>query len=277
MIAFHIFGRPIYWYGIFYLMTFLGGYVCLWWLGRSGVFSHYTGLQRLLTDKRDDLMLVAMLGVILWGRFGHVVLYELGYYLEHPLQILQVRQGGMSFIGGVMWVVLWLLILARSLRLTKDELFLLGDIVLCIVPLWSLLWRWGNYLNQELRWIPEQQLEPMCAKHVQQLGLARVYDTVDSQLRVNTNLIQWLGEWLLLLVVNRSIMLGRYMRAKIQPWMITGVFFIGYGVVRFFAEYMKELPAYEYRGILSKSQRVMLLFVMTWVWFLYQAIRRPAG
>ncbi|MBP7848376.1 prolipoprotein diacylglyceryl transferase [Patescibacteria group bacterium] len=78
-------------------------------------------------------------------------LYEWYYYAQHRDEILMIREGGMSFIGGVIGVTLGLGRLMRRRKMSLNDLLLLGDIILCIVPIGITLGRIGNYLNQELR------------------------------------------------------------------------------------------------------------------------------
>jgi len=151
MIAFTIFWRPIYRYGIFYLITFLLGYFFLMRLWKTQKFASYSKVQWILTDGLDDMLLIALAGVILWWRLGHVFIYDWWYYSHHLGEIFQVRQGGMSFVGGFLWVLVGGSIFARIKKISMHEVFLMADIILCIVPIGILLWRIGNYLNQELR------------------------------------------------------------------------------------------------------------------------------
>lgn len=252
-------------------MTFFSGYILLRYLWTTKVFSSYPWLQSLLTDKRDDLVLVALLWVILWWRLGHVVLYELSYYLSHPGEILQIWQWWMSFIWWVIWVVTWLFYLTKKLDLSKNELFLLGDIILCIVPLGSFLWRIGNGLNQELYGLPIDVLPEKIWWFIENIWLVRVYDSIDMQARVDTNTLQSTTEWAFILLFTWWILFGRYLKWLIRPWFITWVFFMLYGIFRFFSEFLKDLPAYEMRWALSVSQWIMFVFISVWYRFIWQS------
>lgn len=105
MVAFSIFGFSVYRYGIFYALAFLLGYLGLARIGKQNYFSKMPKLQSLLTDHLEDLILVIALGVIIGGRLGHILIYSEGYYFANPTAILKIREGGMSFIGGIMGVV----------------------------------------------------------------------------------------------------------------------------------------------------------------------------
>ena len=271
MVAFTVFWRPIYWYGLFYLMTFVIGYMFLFWLGKKKLFENYAWLQTLLTSKLDDLILVILAWVIVGWRLWHVLIYDRAYYSQHLLEILYVRQWGMSFIGWVIWVGLWLRLLMRSVKMSRKELFLLADVILCVVPIGIFLWRIWNFLNQELIWKPLSELSASCVTVIKKLHLNYTYDQIDMIERVNTNIIQSFGEWLLLVVVTRTVLFSRYLKNKVQPWLITGLFLIWYALVRFLVEFWKDLPAQEMWWVLSSSQRFMFLFFIVGIWFVQQS------
>src|SRR5437016_14551126 len=88
--AFSIGPLAVRWYGLMYLV----GFAASWWLGLRRIAK---GLAPVTRQQFDDLLFTAVLGVILGGRLGYVLLYKPGYYLAQPLEILAVRQGGMSF------------------------------------------------------------------------------------------------------------------------------------------------------------------------------------
>lgn len=273
MIAFEIFGRPIHRYGIFYLISFLCGYMFLYRLPRwrflgsnSQNKQKYPRLHELLLTKLDDIFLIIMLWVIVWGRLGHVIFYERWYYSQHLLEIVQINQWGMSFVWGICGVVLGLLYLVRKHKLSRDELFLFGDMVLLIVPIWSLLWRYGNYLNQELVGKPLSQIWPELWARLQSLWLTHVFDQVDMLERINTNFLQSLGEWAVLLILWWTIFVTIY-RDRTRPGMIAWVYMMWYGVLRFLVEFFKDLPEYEIVWVLSTSQwlSVVLFWVGLWL------------
>ena len=125
-IAFAIGPLKIHWYGLMYLL----GFGVAWWLGRQriragrlpGVDEHGYG----------DLMFYAMVGVVLGGRLGYILFYDLHTYLAHPLQMLKVWEGGMSFHGGLIGVSLAIALFAWRNRL---DLLKVGDIVAQAVPI----------------------------------------------------------------------------------------------------------------------------------------------
>ena len=264
MIAFALFGRPVYRYGIFYLITFLAGYVFLSRLPRSSIFAenNYPQLKNLLENHVDDIFLIIILWVILWWRLGHVFFYERWYYSQNLLEIVQVNKWGMSFFWGICGVTIGLICAVRKWNLSRSDLFLLWDMVLCIVPIGSLLGRIWNSLNQELIGKPLSELSTGMVWFLERLNLTRVYSLWDEVVRVDINIIQSLLEWWVLLLLSRYIFTQIYTKKSPQPGLIVWVYMIWYAIVRFIAEFFKDLPAHEMMWSLSVSQVMMIvLFV----------------
>ena len=286
MIAFEIFWRPIYRYGLFYLITFVSGYAFLARLPRHSMFAWgdvskntFPQLYSLLQHNVDDLFLICMLGVIVWGRLWHVLFYDLAYYSTHLLEIVQINKWWMSFVWGIIWVVLWLIYITRKHALSWREFRLLGDMVLCIVPIWSALGRIWNMLNQELIGRKMSDIAASSSEYmvyiwelIQTNWLTKIYDRRDTIERVNVNLIQSMGEWVLLFLIVWWLFLTIYRksdrrekRSQIYPGLIAWVYMIGYAVVRFWVEYLKELPDVEMYGMFSVSQWLMCVLFLLWL------------
>lgn len=123
------------WYGLMYSLGFVGGYL---------VLSRRDFLSR---AELETLLLYVFAGVILGGRLGYVLFYDLGYFVEHPAQILATWRGGMSFHGGAIGVILAMLAYARVHR---KNFYTIADHVTSILPIGLGLGRVGNYINGEL-------------------------------------------------------------------------------------------------------------------------------
>ncbi len=268
MIAFEIFWRPIYRYWIFYLISFVVGYIFLKRFPKSLYMQsnkqRFWSLHSLLVEKLDDVFLIIILWVIIWWRLGHVFFYERGYYSQHLIDILKINQWGMSFVWWITGVVIWLLYLFRKYKLSKKELLLFGDIVLLIVPLWSFLGRIWNYLNQELVWKPLDQIHTSLAYILDTLWLTHVFTNIDTVVRVNTNFIQSGLEGLLLLCMWWCLFIFCY-KKDTTPGLIVWIYFIWYAIVRFWVEFLKDLPELEKYGYLSTSQILVILLFFTWL------------
>ena len=211
-------------------------------------------------------MLCIFLGVILWWRLGHVVIYDFGYYWSHPGDIFKVWQWWMSFIGGIFGVTIALALLAWKKRFTPKELLLLGDLIFAILPFGIMLWRIGNFLNQELYgvvvsdWLP--RLWYPVFSLLNDLKLFHVYSKVDSLLRLNTNFLSSFFEWFVLLLITLSI-IRTWVKTKIvQPGKIVGTFLVGYSIVRFLLEYVRADAQLEFHGRCSISQWFFIGFFL---------------
>jgi len=139
-IAFHVFGLPIRWYALAYL---------------AGIFVGYWYLLRLIAQPgapmarrhADDMIFYAMLGIILGGRIGYVLFYNLGAYLADPIAIFRLWDGGMSLHGGVVGVLIAIWYVTR-----KEKLSFLRfcDYIACVVPFGLFFGRLANFVNGEL-------------------------------------------------------------------------------------------------------------------------------
>ena len=139
-VAFSIGPVHVHWYGIMYLV----GFAAAWWLGQrraswpDSLFS---------AEQISDLIFYGALGAVLGGRIGYVLFYDLDAYLAEPLNIFKIWQGGMSFHGGLLGVLLAMWLFARKLRLT---FFQVTDFLAPLVPIGLGAGRIGNFINGEL-------------------------------------------------------------------------------------------------------------------------------
>ncbi len=136
----HIGPLAIRWYGMMYLLGFVGG-----WL----VIRHLARLRSLplVTEELSDLLFYCVFGVILGGRLGYVLFYNAAYYMHHPLEVFAVWEGGMSFHGGLLGVVVATVIYCRRKRI---EILPAGDILVTASTIGLGLGRVGNFINAEL-------------------------------------------------------------------------------------------------------------------------------
>jgi phosphatidylglycerol---prolipoprotein diacylglyceryl transferase len=128
------------WYGVMYMLGFGLG----WLLGRVRAKKPWTPLS---TVDVDDLVAVAMFGLIVGGRVGYVLFYDLPTFLANPLDIFMIWKGGMSFHGGLLGICLAIWLFARKRRLAFFEV---TDFFVPLTPLGLLAGRLGNFINGEL-------------------------------------------------------------------------------------------------------------------------------
>lgn len=254
MIAFHIWSIPIYRYGIFYLITFVIGYTFLWRVGKTERYKAFPHAQKMLTKWVDDIILGTVIGILVGGRLGEVLLYNREYYSQHPMEIFAIWQWGMSFIGGIVGVVLALLLLNKIYKLSRKDLLVLFDLILVIVPIGIILGRYGNFLNQELYGIIAPARVPEILTHT--------YPQIDNATRINTNLISMLAEWFLTFFISITLFLKQFITKKITPGVISVTFILLYSTSRFLFEYLRQDSQSQFMGRFTTTQWFMLCFFL---------------
>ncbi|TAK42775.1 MAG: prolipoprotein diacylglyceryl transferase [Betaproteobacteria bacterium] len=242
------------WYGLMYLAGFAAG----WWLGLKRIQARDRAGGSLLSRAQfDDLLFAAILGVILGGRLGYVLFYKPAYYGSHPLEILAIWQGGMSFHGGFLGVLMAMAFFARRQRLRWLDVM---DFLAPLVPLGIAAGRLGNFINGEL-W-----------GRVTDLPWGMVFRGAGPQPRHPSQLYQFALEGLALFA------LLWWLSAKPRPrGQISALFLVGYGAFRFLAEFAREPD--DFLGLLaldlSMGQWLSLPMIVAGI-ALFVWSRRPA-
>lgn len=242
----------IHWYGLMYLL----GFVLFIILGRYRI--KRTPQSKFTNEMLDDALFYGALGVIIGGRLGHVLFYQFGYYLQHPLEIFAVWQGGMSFHGGFIGTLIAMLLLARKYNLRWLNV---TDFLVPMVPLGLGAGRIGNFINAELWGRPTD------------VPWGMVFPYVDNLPRHPSQLYQFFLEGIVLFLV-----VWIY-SAKARPMgAVTGVFMVGYGVLRSIAEFYRE-PETGFMGILTwgitMGQWLSLPMILIGTGMLIWAYRQP--
>lgn len=266
MVAFELLWIKIYWYGIFYLLAFLVAYLFLNLVKKTDFLKSNQKLYNLFSIHLDDLLFYSFIWVLVWGRLWYVLIYDLQYFLHNPLEIFMIWHWGMSFVGWVIWVSLMIYFFTKNKWFTKSEYLYIMDIIVAILPFGIMIWRLWNFLNQELYGKVITDLIPNISDKLLSIlswvKLIYIYKTVDFTYRINSNLIEWLFEWFLLLVVLQVVFWKKIRNFSLKPWYISGMFLIIYWLVRFFAEFLRFSPFDWYIAFFTKSQALMLLFIV---------------
>lgn len=215
----------IRWYGLMYL----AGFMAFLWLGRKRIAM--LNNQKINIRLLDDLLFYGVLGVILGGRLGYVFFYKSSYYLGHPLEIPAVWQGGMSFHGGFLGVLVAMALLARKHQLRWLQL---TDFIAPLVPPGLAFGRLGNFINAELWGRPTD------------VPWAMVFPNVDRLPRHPSQLYEFALEGVLLFS-----MLWLYAARARPVGAVSGMFLIGYGSFRFIAEFGRDPD--DFLGLLSQG------------------------
>ena len=241
----------IHWYGLMYL----AGFMTFLWLGRRRIAA--LNHPQINTKLLDDLLFYGVLGVILGGRLGYVLFYKASYYLAHPLEIFAVWQGGMSFHGGFLGVLVAIVWLAYKKKLRWLQL---TDFIAPLVPPGLAFGRLGNFINGELWGRPTD------------MPWAMVFPQVDNLPRHPSQLYEFALEGLLLFAL-----LWLYARKPRPVGAVSGLFLIGYGSFRFLAEFTREPD--DFLGLLSfgmsMGQWLSLPMVLAGVLLMALSAKRP--
>jgi phosphatidylglycerol:prolipoprotein diacylglycerol transferase len=207
----------IRWYGLMYLI----GFAAAWWLGRRRARRPGSGWR---AEQVDDLVFYAALGVILGGRVGYVLFYGFEQLLADPLYLLRIWQGGMSFHGGLLGVLVAAWLFGRK---HGFGFFGTTDFVAPLVPLGLGAGRIGNFVNGEL-W-----------GRVSDLPWAMVFAHAGPLPRHPSQLYEALLEGLVL------FLLLWFYSARPRPRMaVSGLFLVGYGAARTAVEFAREPDAH---------------------------------
>jgi phosphatidylglycerol:prolipoprotein diacylglycerol transferase len=249
----------IHWYGIAYLVAF----ALFLWLACVRVRREPFASAAWTRRDVEDLLFWGVVGVIVGGRLGYALFYKPGYYAAHPLEVLAVWKGGMSFHGGLLGVLAAVALYARS----RGRPFLqVTDLVAPCVPPGLASGRIGNFINGEL-W--GRAADPS-------LPWAMIFPQSGSNVpRHPSPLYQFALEGLLLFVLlwwYASRRAPYFNAAGRLTWgAVSGAFLVGYGVLRFIAEYFREPDAF--LGLLALGMSmgqwlcVPMIVLGAWLWW----------
>ncbi|MCX8028950.1 MAG: prolipoprotein diacylglyceryl transferase [Brevinematales bacterium] len=227
------------WYGAMYALGFLIGYLILiYWSNKKFI--------KLTYDHIFDIVFVVFLGVIIGGRIGYVIFYNLPYYLENPNKIIAVWEGGMSFHGGLIGVIVAIYIYSKIKNYHPFDIL---DILAILVPIGLGLGRIGNFINQELY-----------GRVAESIPWAMVFATDPQKLpRHPSQLYEALLEGLVLFIIMYSTK-----NIKMPVGVRASLFGILYALFRIISEFFREPdPQIGYiLGVLTMGQILSLILLV---------------
>ncbi len=242
----------LHWYGFMYLL----GFIAAWLLGNYRAKQPNSGWN---TDMVSDMLFYAFLGVIIGGRFGYVVFYHMDLWLKDFWYLFKIYEGGMSFHGGLIGVMVALIYFAKK---NKKTFFEVADFVAPLAPLGIMFGRLGNFINGEL-WGREAS---------EGFFLAMRFPADEKGLlRHPSQLYESFSEGLVLFLI-----LWFY-SAKPRPTKaVSGLFLLGYGAFRFVVEYFREPDAHlaAVSQVITRGQVLCLPMIVAGLFLMVMAYKQ---
>ncbi len=236
-VAIEIFSFEIRWYSLAYIVGILLG----WYLAKK-IFIYNN-----IKDKFDDYVTYVIIGLILGGRLGYIIFYDLGYYLDNFFDIFKIWQGGMSFHGGVIGIIVSSFLFAKKVN---EDVFKYLDIIALISPIGIFFGRIANFINSEL-YGPETSV-PWAVKFIQ----------IDNLFRHPSQLYEAAFEGIVLFLILIYFWSKDCLKT---PGKLSALFLIFYSVFRFIIEYFR-LPDEQLGYLildLTMGQLLSFLFFIT--------------
>lgn len=215
-VAFTIGPFTVHWYGIAYIVSFILCTFMVYWVARK------RWKINISTDVIFTVLIAGMLGVIIGARLGYVLFYGNGYYFQHPLEIFALSEGGMSFHGGLIGLIVAIPIAARFCHVPA---LTLGDLVCIAAPIGLGLVRIANFINGELWGAPTS------------LPWGVAFASGGGVYRHPTQLYEALLEGLVLFCLLWAL---SKRRPPFSRGIYTGIFLIAYGAFRIAIEFVRQ-------------------------------------
>jgi len=208
----------IRWYSLAYILGIFIG----WWLGKK-IITHVSKdfYFKLSLKDFDDLITYIIFSIIIGGRLGYIIFYNLGFYVANPLDVIKIWEGGMSFHGALIGIIFGVYLFSSS---RKIPTFFLLDIIACVSPVGIFLGRVANFINGEL------------VGKTTTLPWGVIFPNIDMLPRHPSQLYEALLEGLFLfLILNTLIFTKKYKMGSCSY-----LFLIFYGIFRMISEFFRE-------------------------------------
>ena len=236
-VAFQIISFEIRWYSLAYILGIIIG-----WILCKKIFIKNLDINQ----KFDDYITYLIIGIIIGGRLGYVLFYNFSYYINNILDIFKIWQGGMSFHGGLLGIIVASILFAKK---NNQDLFVYTDLVSLVAPIGIFFGRLANFINSELY------------GKVTEVPWAVTFIQVDNLSRHPSQLYEAFFEGIILFIL---LLYFRNKNFLAKPGLISGLFLIFYSVFRFCIEFFR-VPDEQIGYLifnLSMGQIISLVFIM---------------
>ena len=236
-VAFQILSFEIRWYSLAYIAGIIIG-----WLLCKKIFIKNSKVK----EKFDDYLTFLIIGIIVGGRLGYVIFYNFNFYANNLLDILKIWEGGMSFHGGLIGIIIASILFARK---NGQDYFLYLDQVSLVAPIGIFFGRLSNFINSELYGIPTEV--PWAVTFIQ----------IDNLSRHPSQLYEAISEGIILFLI---LLYFRNKNFLNKPGLISGLFLIFYSIFRFFVEFLR-VPDQQLGYLvlnLTMGQIISIIFIL---------------
>ena len=208
-----------------YSLAYIFGIILGWWLGKK-IISNISNQINFRFDLKDfdDLITYIIVSIIVGGRLGYIIFYNLNYFIENPLDIVKVWEGGMSFHGALIGIILGTYLFSKSKNIPT---FFLLDIIACVSPIGIFLGRVANFINGELY------------GKVTSVSWGVIFPAVDLLPRHPSQLYESILEGIILFLILNYLIL----KQKYKIGTCSYLFLILYGIARVISELFREPDA----------------------------------
>lgn len=270
-VIFSVGSISLHWYGLMYLV----GFLFAMWLAVRRANRPHSGWEK---EEVENLLYVGFLGVFLGGRIGYVLFYNLPLFLDNPLYLFKVWDGGMSFHGGLMGVII---VMSWFAWRSKRHFFQVADFIAPLIPFGLGAGRFGNFINGEL-WgrvapnLPWGMLFPGSIN--EDMALVKTHPQWQSLLdtwgvlpRHPSQIYELLLEGVVLFII-----LNLFIRKSRPMGTVSGLFLIYYGFFRIFIEFFRQPDAQLglFGGMMSMGQILSLPMILAGIVIMVWAYRR---
>ncbi len=208
----------IRWYSLAYIFGIIIG----WWYGKKIIIKRFqVNEDKSLSSKFDDIITYIVIGIIIGGRLGYIIFYNFDFYIQNPLNVFKIWEGGMSFHGALIGVIIATYFFSKK---EKISTFLLLDVIACVAPIGIFLGRLANFINGEL------------VGKTTDVPWSVIFPTIDMMPRHPSQLYEAFFEGLILFIVINLILSKRDYKIGTCSYM----FLIFYGCFRIISEFFRE-------------------------------------